>query len=145
MKKNIDMLLGIERLLVKESDRLSFYPKYFGQNLMMKGEACVFDWMSKLCKDYSGGYWHFYSLSNGGFYLSPEDTAHMTIFVEGNGFLSTVSSDAAGIIATTFALSQLINSYSATQDVDYLHDHYERLRDYVFEHQECRSILNAID
>lgn len=56
--------------LVAENNRLSFLPTFFGQHLMIRGEALVFGWLDRLSEDYNGGYWHFYTLTNGGFYLA---------------------------------------------------------------------------
>ncbi|WP_241199367.1 antirestriction protein [Ectopseudomonas oleovorans] len=56
---------------VAEADRLRFLPTYFGPSMlrMLRGEALVFGWMGRLCAAYHGGFWHFYTLSNGGFYM----------------------------------------------------------------------------
>ena len=39
------------------SDRLSFYPTFFGSRFMMRGEAYVMGYMTKFSEDYDGGYW----------------------------------------------------------------------------------------
>jgi hypothetical protein len=45
-------------------------------------------------------------LSDGGFYMAP-DLADRLEEVDGNGFRGELSADAAGIVATPFALGQL--------------------------------------
>jgi hypothetical protein len=131
--------------LVAEGDRLSFLPTFFGQHLMMRGEALVFGWLDRLSEDYNGGYWHFYTLTNGGFYLALASDKPMRISVEGNGFDGEMSADAAGIVATFFALSQLTGEVQGTEAGDTLIDRYFFLRDFAAEHVEARLIFRAID
>lgn len=131
--------------LVAEGDRLSFLPTFFGQHLMMRGEALVFGWLDRLSEDYNGGYWHFYTLTNGGFYLALASDKPMRISVEGNGFDGEMSADAAGIVATFFALSQLTGEVQGTKAGDTLIDRYFFLRDFAAEHVEARLIFRAID
>jgi len=38
---------------------------------MLYGENLVYLWMKKLCDEYNGGYWTYYKLSNGGYYMAP--------------------------------------------------------------------------
>ena len=57
----------------------------------------------------------------------------------GNSVL--LSADAAGIVASLFAVGQLANQ---TGD-DHVIELYHLLRDYAFEHQEAGNILRAID
>jgi len=133
--------LVVTAALVADSDRLNFLPKFFGPRLMMQGESLVFSWMDNLSEDYCGGLWNFYTLSNGGFYMAPESEAPMRVSVNGNGFDGELSADAAGIVATLFALCQLANQ---TQD-DKLIDLYYYLREYLDHHAEGSLIFRAID
>ena len=131
--------------LVAEGDRLSFLPTYFGRHLMIRGEALVFGWLNRLSENYNGGYWHFYSLTNGGFYLALASDKPMRISVEGNGFDGEMSADAAGIVATLFALGQLAGEVQSTDSGDVLIDRYYLLRDFALDHAEARLIFKAID
>jgi len=128
--------------------RLRFLPRVFGRH-MMRGESLVYDWARRLCPDYTGGSWHFYDLSNGGFYLALSDAPgsvvagqpdQMRICVDGNGFEESMSCDAAGIVITLFALNQM-----SWIGVDGMADAYHRLLDFAAEHAEHRLILSAID
>lgn len=56
---------------VREEDRLDFLPKHFSR-LAVSVETAVYNEMSRICEDYDGGYWEFYELSNGGFYMALE-------------------------------------------------------------------------
>ncbi len=51
---------------IPENLRHHFLPRHLG-GLMLKGEFLVYGWLEKLSKDYGGGLWNFYDLSNGGF------------------------------------------------------------------------------
>ena len=108
---------------------------------MMRGEAMVYDWMGRLCADYAGGIWNFYTLSNGGGYLAPVRSKPMRVFVDGNGFEGMLSADAAGVVATLFTLSHL----SMQTNSETLSDLFLSLRDFAAEHAEAGLIFRAID
>ncbi len=128
--------------LVSEDARLDFLPNFFGPRRMMRGESLVYDWLGTLSKDYRGGYWNFYKLSNGGFYMAPERSDKLRLIVEGNWFDDELSPDAAGIVATLFALSQLANEFQDERLIDLFY----LLREYVAEgHPEGGLIFQAID
>lgn len=132
----------ISATLVAEDQRLNFLPRFFGEKFMMIGERAVFDWMGRLCPDYNGGYWNFYTLSNGGFYMAPKCQSAMKISVDGNGFDGEISADAAGIVTTIFALDYLANRTNNYRYVDLM----DSLKDYAFKyHPEAGLIYRAID
>jgi len=141
MFEDQDQIPAVTASLVADSDRLSFLPNFFGQRLMLQGEGLVFAWMSKLSENYNGGYWHFYTLSNGGFYMAPAFDEPMRISVEGNGFEGELSADAAGIVASLFVLCHLAN----LTEEDRVIELYWGLRDYAATHQESNLIFRAID
>jgi hypothetical protein len=95
----------------------------------------------KLTTQYTGGYWTFMELSNGGCYLAPQSEATFHVSVDGNGFDGTVSADAAGITACLFALSHL--SFQIRNES--IAEHYHQLRDFALEHAEASAIFAAID
>ena len=90
---------------------------------------------------YNGAYWHFYELSNNGFYMAPDLDEDLTLFIESNGYEGEVSPDAAGIIATLYALNHLCHTTRSEK----LIDAYYLLRDYVGQHAEASKIYSAID
>src|SRR3546814_14081067 len=71
--------------------------------------------ISKLSADFTGAYWHFYTLSNGGFYMAPGDQPQYRLEWDGNGFSGDVSADAAGLIATLFMLGHMHEKYGEAQ------------------------------
>lgn len=134
-------LAPVAASLVAEGDRLSFLPAFFGERMMMRGESLVYGWMDRLSEDYNGGFWHYYTLSNGGFYMAPATEKRMRMAVEGNGYEGEMSADAAGIVATMFALCQL----AAETEDDHIIDLYHLLRAFLDDHPEGGLIFRAID
>jgi len=130
------------RKFTAEDDRLLFLPSLFGMQHMILGELLVFNWMSRLCESYKGGFWEFYSLSNGGFYMAPNLPSPLCVQVDGNGFRGDVTAETAGIIATTFALNQMIWEVRS-EHADAM---YHKLLDYALHHHpEAALIYRAID
>lgn len=131
--------------LLPEDDkggRLWFLPKYFGEKLYIRGESLIYARMQRLCREYKGGYWNFYELSNGGFYMAPADDCRFQLECHlGNGFSREVSADAAGIIVTLFVLGQLLEE---TLD-GCIRGLYDALRDFAGQHVERAMIFAAID
>ena len=131
----------ITATLVPEDQRLSILPDTFGFAQMLRAEALTYGWMSKLSIDYTGGYWHYYKLDNGGFYMAPSEEKPWRIAVHGNGYEGTVSADADGIIATLFMIGQLAGEL----ETDAIAELYHALLDFGTEHAEQAAILSAID
>jgi Antirestriction protein len=109
---------------------------------MMIFEEDLYTHMSQLCADYSGGYWNFYDLNNGGCYLAPSGAQSYRLTVSGNGFEGCLSADAAGITATLFAINTLTFRFPhLRQHID----RYYQLRDFACTHAEAPLIMAAID
>jgi hypothetical protein len=131
------------RVLVNQ--RVNFLPAYFGARLFMLGESLVYAWLDHLSADYNGGQWDFFELSNGGFYMAPAVPGPLRIEVHGNYYSGMVSADAAGVIATLFALGQLAAEVTAAEECDPLIDHYHQLLEFARSHAEGGAIFQAID
>jgi hypothetical protein len=128
--------------LVSDEQRMKTLPFYFGAKLT-SAEMLVYQWIGNLCPGYSGGYWAFYALSNGGFYMAPTTDDRFTVKVDCNGYAGEMSADAAGVTACLFAFCQLANRTGSEQDR--FIDLYHRLREFTIGHAEAASILCAID
>jgi hypothetical protein len=50
--------------------RLGTLPRHFGRH-MLTVETRIYSFMARFAKTYSGGFWNFVELSNGGFYMTP--------------------------------------------------------------------------
>ena len=129
------------RQITDAKERLNFLPRHFARHMLLVEDA-VYAFMRHLVAQYTGGFWHYYELSNGGAYLAPEmGTEKVTVSVEGNGFSGEMSPEAAGITACLFALSHL--SFQVRTET--ISNHFYQLREFALEHPEGRAILQAID
>ncbi|MGC0987090.1 antirestriction protein [Pantoea agglomerans] len=148
----------IEAVLVPDSERLAFLPSLLGSSCVYV-ENLVFNWMRKLSPElqpdfrmhrldfqemhYDGGVWEFYRLSNGGFFMAPAGRESYRVSVAGNYFDDELSGNAAGIVATLFALNQMTHTnHPHTQKC---YDLYWLLRDYASQLPETNMIRAAID
>lgn len=130
--------------LVPLDTRMDFLPKHFGMRRFVTGESMVYMHMQNLCDDYSGASWSYHELSNGGFYMAPELTK--TLRVEApNGFVGELTADAAGIVATMYALGHLAGMLAGTEEGDPIIERYHWLREFALDHAECGAIMRAID
>ena len=132
----------ITATLIPNERRLDTLPHYFGASLT-KAELLVYQWMGTLCPEYRGGYWEFYALSNGGFYMAPGRDGTYTVGVVMNSYLGTMSADAAGLTACLFAFCELANAAGPEQE--HFVDLYHLLREYAIGHAEACEMLSAID
>ena len=136
---------AVAACLVAEKDRLRFLPHYFGSRFFMRGEALVYAWLRDLCPSYDGGFWQYHELTNGGFYMAPDLGCKLSFKVDGNGFSGDMSADAAGVVVTLFALSQLAAEVAGTDAADALIDRFYFLREFAHGHAEAGAIFAAID
>jgi hypothetical protein len=129
----------IQARQVADGERIGTLPRHFGKHLL-RVEDAVYGFLREFAADYSGGYWNFYELSNGGFYMAPEGPS-LRLSIESNGYEGEMSADAAGITVCLFALSHL--SFQIRNDT--IPRHFYQLRDFAVEHAESAAILAAID
>jgi len=125
---------------VPEEKRLDFLPSLFGRHYM-RGEMLVYSYMEKLCNAYNGGYWEFYQLNNGGGFLVPSMTGPLQICWPDNCFEAEMSTEAAGITASLFALNRIANESGEDARIE----QYYTLLDFALEHPEGSRIRAAID
>ena len=130
----------IEAREIPDSERLPILPRHFGRH-MLTLEHAVYSFMRRLSSEYTGGYWIYLELSNGGFYMAPTHEAPFNVRVDTNGFEGPMSADAAGITACLFALSHL--SFQIQHES--IATHFHNLRDFALDHAEASVILAAID
>jgi hypothetical protein len=129
-----------------DAQRLHFWPQHFGgipQWILL--EPRIFGWMDRLCEDYSGGIWNFYTLSNGGAFMAPEpnedSSGKWPLFNAMNGNSAEMSAEAAGITACLLEY----NHHACRTECDAMTSHYYRLRDFALNHPECSAIMHIID
>lgn len=126
--------------LVEDDERLHCLPRHFGR-LMMPFERAVYVFAGSMCRGYFGGYWEYYELSNGGFYMAPrsEDTFRVAC---ANSFSGELSADAMGIVTCLYALSHLSFARGVPAGIG---EHFHLLRDFASSHTEASLIFAAID
>ena len=90
---------------VPEERRLDHADKVFGNYWWLAVEPTIYTFADRLSSEYNGGYWHFFELSNGGFYMSPVDDSFEV--TSENGWQGTMSGDAFGICCCLYAYSHL--------------------------------------
>lgn len=126
---------------VEDSQRINSLPRHFG-NRLLTFEGAVYDFMRRFSPDYRGGFWEFIELSNGGFYMAPQQEGTFRFSVDTNGYDGEMSPDAAGITVCLFACSHLSFRYC---DDQVFADHFHRLREFAMDHAEASAIFAAID
>ena len=136
------MITNITCQRIADASRMQHTDTLFGLHFPMRLEPTIFDMAGRLALEYRGGYWEFYALSNGGFYMSPRSTAVFDVSSD-NGFEGQMSAEALGITACLYAYSHL--SFTEGDFAETCARHYHWLREYMFEHAEAKSILRAID
>lgn len=133
----------VTRQLVPESHRAERVGQLFGVHFPLQLEPFIYAITDRMAPDYKGGYWQFYTLSNGGFYMAPETDRAFTVSCD-NFYRGTLSADALGIVACLYAYSHL--SFSRNEQIGRMYArHYHLLREYMCEHAEVAGILGAID
>ena len=133
---------SIKALQVPDNLRIQTTADIFGMHFPMKLEPAIFYFADMLAEEYRGGHWQFYTLSNGGFYMAPEQDEPFQVSSM-NGFEGELSADALGITACLYAYSHL--SFGEGKFAEICAEHYHRLLDFACEHKEAGSILRAID
>ena len=58
---------------VPEDRRMDVVEGPFETAFPLQLEPVVYGTTDRMAEDYTGGYWHFYTFSNGGFYMTPAE------------------------------------------------------------------------
>jgi hypothetical protein len=133
----------IYREQLPEAQRGPHAAKLFGIRFPLMVEPYTFDSAGALSEQYDGGYWNFYALCNGGFYMAPTGRETFRV-VCANGFEGDLSADAFGLTACLYAYSLL--SFAADEQLaQECARQYHCLREYAGQHAEAASIWRATD
>ena len=135
-------LLQITRELVPEDQRLAITEQLVGMAFPLQLEPVVYGITDRMAEEYTGAYWKFYTLSNGGFYMAPAEDRIFHVRCQ-NMYEGDLSADALGITACLYAYSNL--SFSLSDIAREYARHYHLLREYSMEHPEVLEILGATD
>lgn len=128
--------------IVLESQRMNVADKHFGIRYPLVVESMVYQFSTQLAPAYSGGYWHFYRLGNGGFFMAPKLDQSFEITAD-NGYKGTMSAEALGITACLYAFSNL--SIDEGKFGETCADHYHWLYEFAMQHSEAAATRAAID
>ena len=128
--------------IVPESQRMDAADKHFGIRFPLTVEPMIFQFATQLAPAYSGGYWNFYTLSNGGFYMAPDAAGQFQVVSE-NGYEGFMSAEALGITACLYTYSNL--SFGEGKFGAICADHYHWLYEFAMSHPEAAAIRAAID
>ena len=134
--------LPVTRELVPEDQRLVVAEQLFGMAFPLQLEPVVYGITDRMAEEYTGGYWHFWTLSNGGFYMAPAEDRLFHVKCQ-NMYEGDLSGDALGITACLYAYSNL--SFSLSDIAEDYARHQHLLREYMLGHPEAREILGATD
>lgn len=133
----------IKRQVVAVDQRINHTADIFGVCFPLRIEPSIYQITESIAKEYDGGYWEFYTLSNGGFYMAPAIDKQFQVCCQ-NGFEGVLSADALGITACLYVYSyQSFGSHETFAQT--CAEQYHRLREYMLEHPEANAILGAID
>ena len=130
------------RQRVADDQRCIVTADRFGVHLPLQLEPTIFALAANLSSDYVGGYWDFYTLASGGFYMAPDSEGRFQV-ISPNGWEGFMSPDAFGIAVCLFAYSNL--SFGSGQFAETCAEQYHLLRVYMMDHAEAGAILAAID
>ncbi|MBD8828985.1 antirestriction protein [Pseudomonas sp. CFBP 13602] len=130
--------------IVADGDRLNFLPTFFGK-YYMAAEGLLYTHARKFVQGYNGGFWNYFTLSNGGCFaaLDTQETQH--IVIADNYCSEHMSAEAAGITLTLFVFGRLLGANIPESESDKFIELYHKLRDFALGHPEAQSILTAID
>ena len=124
------------------NQRVKITAGLFGLAFPMRLEPAIFSIAGSLAEAYDGGYWEFYTLSNGGFYMAPASDKHFVVTCE-NDFEGELSAEAFGIVCSMYVFSNL--SFSDGAFAEICAGQYHLLREFALDHAEAGSIMQAID
>ncbi len=132
----------ITATLVPEASRMDVADRHFGIRFPLTVEPMIFQFATQIAETYTGGYWHFYTLSNDGFFMAPRIDGEFHV-VPDNGYEGTLSAEALGITVCLYAYSNL--SFGEGRFGETCADLYQRLYGFAMQHSESPAIRAAID
>ena len=143
---NTHLNLPVQKLVItafkvtNPADRLKCLPEVAGRDCVVL-EHTIYDMLSMMSDDYDSGFWDYFRLSNGGFYMAPKISGSLRMFGPENGFKGEVCANTAGIIATAMAYSHL----SFRHRGECFARAYELLSCFIFQQPDAGIIRAALD
>jgi hypothetical protein len=135
--------MTITRRILEDNESITFPATIFGAHFPFRIEPFIFDMARSLSRNYTGGLWTLFKLSNNGFYMSAESDKPFHVMSQ-NGYDGNMSADAFGVTTCLFAYSHL--SFTDDQALaEKCGEQFHLLRDFALEHCEVREIFAATD
>lgn len=128
---------------LNDSERIALPAQLFGVHFSLLVEPFVYAITESMSHEYKGGYWQFFKLSNGSFYMAPDSETYHPVACQ-NGYKGILSADALGITACLYAYSHL-SFLDNPMLAETCTEQYHLLRNYMLEQTEAEGILEAID
>lgn len=130
--------------IVSDDDRLDFYPANFGK-YFSAAETMLYSLSRRYVKEYDGGYWEFYTTTNGAFFAALKTSEAQHVVVPDNYTSEHMSAEAAGITLMLFVLGRFANARIPSHEAERFTDSFHKLRFFACRHAEAQAILTAID
>lgn len=127
---------------VPEELRFDVTDELFSFHFPLKMEPFIYFMADTMCEDYDDGYWEYYSLINGLFFMAQKSDKLFHVACE-NGFKGNLSADAFGIVCCLYAYSHL--SFGDDDFAQICAEQYHMLKEFALNHTEVGAILAAID
>ena len=96
-------MTAITRTLIATPDRVTTTAKLFGYAFPQLFEPFVYIVAREMAPAYQGGYWNFYMLGSGGFYMAPDIEDRFEVSCATNFFDGELSADALGSTMRNYA------------------------------------------
>lgn len=130
---------------VPNRSRLSFLPNLFGRHAYLTGESAAFCFARNFSEAYAnagGGYWEYFTTSNGsGFMVPVMDAPVVHVVNNGNYFEGDMSQQSFGIVCTVMALTATWERRPSDELVRKI----DRLKDFAACTPEHNAIFAALD
>lgn len=133
------MTSSIRKIQCSASERPDFLQRHAGRHFV-DYEQLVCAAMKRCCSEYSGGFWNFFSLTNGGFFMSLDVECDFTMETQENHANGRMSAEAASIGVNILVQNRMAWKTGAEQFTRA----YERLRDFAVKHPEKSEIMSFI-
>ena len=140
MSNSVTMIDSIQKTLCPDQERLDFLPRHTGKHFL-RYEQLVYATMDKSCEGYSGGFWHYYTLSNGGFFMALDDHRRFRVECDSNGYEGEMSAEAVSLGVNLFVQ----NRFAWEIEAEHFSNAFYQLKDFAAEHPEVRDIMAFID
>ena len=146
---DINSPIEITKSLVETAKRFEFLPS-ISEKRFMDIEAMAYGIARNTIDDYSGGYWEFVTLSNGGKFMYLRQDENVVLNNPMNYFTKSVDCETAGIAITALVYARLAEGAHISDDVEQLKifgNHFHHLRDYALSmnNENGAAILRFLD